>query len=587
MPPSVQAATRTPAPTQTPETVAGLLQAFLADHPEALLLEDGRVLFDLRTAQHAISSDRDRCSLQMWNEHGNLVRRILSATPKSGGTLRLTAHRLGQPRPHTLELVSGRQHRVPTSRDYARSRYLRVLERALQRHFPDETTEALRSAMDLERSFGPAYARGSLRRGQQAWALIGVNARETQSTIDGILTIGLLWLHHCREQAAGRCLYQGLRLIVPRGAATTTRARIAWLNPKLARFQLFELDESTEDLLQLDPIDHGNLATRLVEAPDHTRALAPGERFAAAIPAILDLLPPGTHVLGLPPGSTPQPATICREAIPAGAHSRTAHVLKPGFVAEARLRSSAELAFSLHGLDFARIRLGYAGQSFNRELVITIGSGRDETFLTPETAPELRKLVHALFSRRLALGSPRDPLFRTSPESWLAANLRQHLPDLDPHLEPDPVYPEVPALTGGGHSLDRGMLDLLATTRTHQLAVIEVKATEDLHLALQGLDYWIRIRHHHLAHTNPSTGLGELQQRGYFPGTRLLAEPPHLYLVAPALEIHPATETILRYLSPQIPWTLIALDQRWRTRIRPVWKRRSTPPSGSSPQHGS
>ncbi len=575
MPPSAQAALpKTPA--QTPEEVTALLQSFLAENPAASLLEDGRILFDLRSTQHAVSADHGRCSLQLWNDERNLVRYILSANPKPGGALRLSAQRLGQPRPQTLDLVTSRQPRQPATRDAARSRYLRILERVLHRHFPDDTLEALRSAMDLERSFGPAYARGTLRRGSDAWALVAVNAQESQTTIDSILTVGLLWLHHCREHAGGRRLYGGLRIILPRGTSTTTRARLPWLNPKIARYELFEVDESSEEFTQLDPADHGNLATRLIEAPDLTRALTPGSRFAPAIPGILALLPPFTEVIGLPN----QPSHTLPSLPAPGAHSKTAHLPDPGHRAEARLRSSAELTFSLHGLPFARIRLGYAGQSFNRQLIVTVGAGPDETPLTPESAPHLRELVHALFARRTALGAPRDPLFRASPESWLGSNLRHNLPDLDPHLEPDPVYPEVPALTGGGRSLDRGMLDLLAVTRTRQLAVLEIKATEDLHLALQGLDYWIRIRQHHLGHTDPTTGLGELQQRGYFPGTRLLAEPPHLYLIAPALQIHPATETILRYLDPRIPWTLIALDQRWRTRIRPVWKRRS-----SDPQH--
>lgn len=570
MPPSVQA------PPQTPEEIAGTVQQFLEHHPDAALLEDGRVLFELRSAQHSLSTDHGHCSLHLWNEQHNLIRRILSATPKPGGILRLATHRLGQTRPQSLELVSARRHRAPSTRDAVRSRYLRTLARVLERNFPDESLETLRASMDLERSFGPAYARGVLRRGRESWAVISTSAAESQTTIDGILTIGLLWLHHCREQAAGKRLFQGLRLVLPAGTAKTTQARLAWLNSNLAQYQLFELDPTSEELRELDPADHGNLVTRLVEAPDHTRAVAPGGRFAPAIPSILALLPPATYVDGLPSSGTPAALCPLREAAPAGAHSRTTPVASSGFRAEARLRSSAELTFSVHGLDFARIRLGYAGQSFNRQLEITVGTGAQETPLTPETASELRAMVHALFHRRTALAPARDPLFRTSPESWLASNLRHALPALDPELLPDAVYSEVPALTGGGHSLDRGMLDLLAITRSHQLAVIEIKAAEDHHLALQGLDYWIRIRHHHLGSLDPTTGLGELQQRGYFPDIRLLATPPHLYLVAPALEIHPATETLLRFFSPEIPWTLIALDQRWRTHIRPVWRKHSS-----------
>ena len=39
--------------------------------------------------------------------------------------------------------------------------------------------DGFRTAMDLEKSFGPAYARGSLVHGQDAWAVIAVNAAES------------------------------------------------------------------------------------------------------------------------------------------------------------------------------------------------------------------------------------------------------------------------------------------------------------------------------------------------------------------------------------------------------------------------
>jgi hypothetical protein len=49
--------------------------------------------------------------------------------------------------------------------------------------------------------------------------------------------------------------------------------------------------------------------------------------------------------------------------------------------------------------------------------------------------------------------------------------------------------------------------------------------------------------------------------------------PPRLYLVAPALHIHPATETVLRYLSLRVEWNLLALDERWRQQVRVVWRK--------------
>jgi hypothetical protein len=46
-----------------------------------------------------------------------------------------------------------------------------------------------------------------LTRGTVAWSVIAVNSEETLPTIDGILTLGILWLIYCREHAtAGGCL---------------------------------------------------------------------------------------------------------------------------------------------------------------------------------------------------------------------------------------------------------------------------------------------------------------------------------------------------------------------------------------------
>jgi hypothetical protein len=67
---------------------------------------------------------------------------------------------------------------------------------------------------------------------------------------------------------------------------------------------------------------------------------------------------------------------------------------------------------------------------------------------------------------------------------------------------------------------------------------------------------------------------GEFQQFGYFPGQELSKEPPLLFLVAPALHVHPATDTLLHYLSPEIEWTVVGLDERWRDGIKAVFRKR-------------
>ena len=103
----------------------------------------------------------------------------------------------------------------------------------------------------------------------------------------------------------------------------------------------------------------------------------------------------------------------------------------------------------------------------------------------------------------------------------------------------DPIYGQVPAFAGG----ERGILDLLAVDHTGRLAVVELKASADLHLPLQALDYWIRVKWH--------LDRGEFAAHGYFPGMLLRPEPPRLLLVSPSLEFHPTTETILELLLPR------------------------------------
>jgi hypothetical protein len=68
---------------------------------------------------------------------------------------------------------------------------------------------------------------------------------------------------------------------------------------------------------------------------------------------------------------------------------------------------------------------------------------------------------------------------------------------------------------------------------------------------------------------------GEFQKFGYFQCRELAFEKPMLFLVAPALHVHPATDTLLRFLSPEIDWTLLAIDERWREKVRVVFRKRA------------
>jgi hypothetical protein len=519
-------------PELSPAELALSLEQFFAEHPRAALLEDGRVLFEMAAAHYAISAEHGRCVLHLWSEERNMVRTVVGLEARKE-TLRIRVRRLGAQRPQSLEVLRDRDQRTPATRALSRTRYLHLLERLLTRHFNDYKVESLRTAMDLEHSFGPAYARGLLVRGQQCWALIGVNAEESQATIDGVLTLGILWLAYCREHSAGKRVCHGLKVLLPAGCGNTTRARMAWLNRDLAQWELYEVGVG-EDLEAIDTADQGNLKMRLVHAFNPEAAI---ERARDGLARILSLLPP-----------------VMRSRVTIDA------------------RSAHEVALSLYGLEFARVRQGFVSNSFVRQCNLTFGAGANETPLQEDTEALFADLMQRLFASRYSEGSARDPLFRLQPEAWLESTLAGDLTQIDDSLGRHMIYHQVPAFAAA----DRAMLDLLTVTRNGRLAILELKADEDLHFPLQGLDYWIRV--HWLQQQRNSSGKGELEQNGYFPGIPLQPHAPLLYYIVPALRVHPSMDTILQHLSPAIPWTLVALNEGWRTERKVVFRKRGGSP---------
>ena len=522
--------------TPSAAALAEILEEYLANHPAAALLEDGRVLFDMRLTHYSITESHGRCLFQLWSEERNLMRTVVEIQHRAQ-CLRIITRRMGAPKPQALELVPNSDRRTPTSRDSARRNYQRLLERVLTRAFLGAKVDGLRSAMDLEHSFGPAYTRGRLLRGTAAEAVIGISAAESAPTIDGILTLGILWLDYCRNHADARRHFGGLKVIVPKGYARTSAERMAWLNHAAADFQLFTLDERSEELEPVDIRDSGNQVARLMHAFAQEAAL---QRCRPGIDQILQLLPPDAKAL-----------------------------------TEIRARSATEAGLLLHGLEFARVRHGANAQSFTLQNEITFGAGANETPLTSETTDLCRELCARLFASRRRDGVHKDPLFRIQPERWLESEFRAGLSDLLPSLRGDLLYSQVPALSSG----DRGMLDLLTLDRNGRLVVIELKADEDLHLPLQALDYWIRVRALNADRQRTAASdraLSAFEREGYFPDAEISPLPPRLLLAAPALRIHPANQPVLRYFSPEVDWEFIALSEHWRQQLQIVFRKRST-----------
>lgn len=171
--------------------------------------------------------------------------------------------------------------------------------------------------------------------------------------------------------------------------------------------------------------------------------------------------------------------------------------------------------------------------------------------------PEIERLAFELNSMRCEPGSP---LHQQDPEQWLASQVRARLEVVDASLRAAPVYSQAPAWLGG----QRGVIDLLAVDYSGRLAVLELKASQDIRLPLQALDYWMRVKWR--------LDREEFSSHGYFPGLALRNQAPRILLVSPALEFHPTTETILQFFSSAVEIERIGVGANWREKLQVMFR---------------
>lgn len=215
---------------------------------------------------------------------------------------------------------------------------------------------------------------------------------------------------------------------------------------------------------------------------------------------------------------------------------------------ERRDRADGSIGFAVRGLEFARL--------INGELLLGI-----DHKVRVRSFDEAARLATELARLRRADAADRgNPLFLRHPEAWLESQVRAAVETLDANLLAHPVYGQVPQFAAG----ERGIIDLLAADRDGRLAILELKADEDIHLPLQALDYWIRVKWH--------LDRGEFSPAGYFPGIPLAPRNPRLLLVAPSLAWHPSNETVMRYFSPAIEAERIGVGLEWRKELRVMFR---------------
>jgi len=476
-----------------------VIEGFLKNCREPALLEPGEELLPITAGNFILEERGSRLTLQAWDRTRHLTRRVTAARSSTTARLEMRVERFAKREGPLFMLDLARRAGAELGQRSGRLVFRERFRLFLRRQFPEWHLAELSAEANLEFSLSPAFPRAFLRHGQHGWAAI---ACPTGGDAAAVLTFGLVWLAYLRKRER-RLAIEGLAVYVPSGQERTAALRILCLDGTQARYELFTYS-AEDDVVVVDPSDHGNLDTRL--EPCRRPGNPPGNwQSIAALPGV--------------------------ESIP---------------------KHDGRASLRVRGIEFAEI------------------SGNDLLFGLADRRPareyhraEIVSLAEELDRVRSAdAGDRQHPLYRQQPEAWLESMARAQIEVLDATLRSDPVYGQVPAFAGG----DRGIMDLLAVEHSGRLTVVELKASADLHLPLQALDYWIRVKWH--------LDRGEFPAHGYFPGVALRPEPPRILLVSPSLEFHPTTETILSFFAPRMDVERIGLAVEWRKGLNVMFRLR-------------
>jgi hypothetical protein len=485
-------------------SVSSAIELFLRTAKRPVALDPGEQAIALGADNLVLTARGASLTLECWSETRNLSRRVRGVRAQRRGRLELEVERFGG-RPGTLLLVDVENPaNSDASRRGARLQYRERFRRSLLRQFAGWKLAELSTEQDLHHSLSPSYPRALLRRGATAWAAIG--AGEDALDPDGALSFGLIWLDYLRrrEQKLG---VEGLLICLPEGTERTTCHRVRHLDPGAAQYRVFVQDPSGYEQ-SVEPGDYTNFETRL-------------EPF--------------------------------RRAVAEQSLELEKWVRRIGSIAgvEVRERPGGAVSLLVRGLEFART----SGD------VLLFGLDGRHVAGGERHVQEIERLALGLARMRSAEAENRtNPLYTRRPEAWLESMIRADPCKVDALLCESPVYAQAPELAAG----ERGIVDLLGVDRDGRLAVIEIKASQDIHLPLQALDYWMHVRWH--------LERGEFAASGYFPGIPLSGAAPRLFLVAPALEFHPANEVVLRFLAPGVPVERVGVGLQWRQDLRVMFR---------------
>ncbi len=494
-----------------PSELLQTIETFLSTCRHPAALEYGEDPIRLLTGDYALEIRSGKLLIEVWDRKRSLSRRILSVDRHATGVLDCSVQKFGGVAGKLSFLDLDRPQTVHRCIRGARENFAEQFRRMLARQFPGWTIATLSSSLDLQRSFSSVFPRARLERGSRRIAALGCPAIENEA---GLLTFGLIWLDHVRNHSAPG-VQTSLCLFLPEGSGKLTAHRLRFLDAASVFSRLFVFNEHGS-AGEVDPQDLGNLETQVSSL---YKPCQPDPRIAKLLSRLSSL-----HGIGCSP------------------------------------ELGGAISVRHRGLEFARVE--------GERILLGIEEQREVSPCHIEHVEDFAAQLAALSNRaRPAETASAPPVF---PERWLESSVRSQLAEIDPTLLHSPVHGQVLTFAAG----DRDRLDLLAISASGRLSVLELKAEEDIYLAVQALDYWTRIKWH--------AERGELNH--LFPGIAIAPKAPKLFLIAPAMAFHPANATILRYFSPEIEVERAGVNSDWQRRLKVILRLRGA----DSPQsHGS
>jgi hypothetical protein len=489
------------------------LEEFIHSTRQPALWEAGHPVLELAGHEWQLTIQFGKLLFEVWNPGHSFVWRIDEISYRDDGRLGLFVRQPGAHQASTLELRESNAC-APPSVTQARSTFRQELVAFLQSKFPGWRLERVSNRSDREHSFSAWYTRGMARRGRIGWAFIGLGDSELPAAADAALAYGLNWLDWLR-QVEKSCVVSTLKLFLAPAAVTLSAHRAAYLDSRTVQIEIFEWPSCLpERWSPIDLADFGNVETRLTSRRDSQKWIERHRDFLqSAFGAALermDLAPDGNgrglsiRILGLE-------------------------------IARLEGDIAPRLAWGIEG----ECRQYHAGEEH-----------------------DLQEFIRNVLSTRSARSeNPNHPFCRLQPERWLESLLIRDITLVDPALNSDCVYPQVPAFSGS----DRGVVDILSVLRDGRLAVIELKLHEEITLPMQGLDYWLRVKW--------LNDRSQFQKFGYFYGLDLAPAPPVLYLVSPAFRFHSTSQRIIRYLSPSVEVVQVGINQTWKEGVKVLFRR--------------